>query len=424
MHKTEEERYEFDINIEGNLHTISILEPIYRKIQNMTVEEKSRFKLPVGLGKGFLKANHIQICQTKHLIIGFNSTIYQRVIKKIYETGHGLEVIDALHNNPCVAVPVVLKRLKQKDEEWKRCQVRSCIIFSILVMVLTGISVFKRDWNKIWKEVESRNYQKSLDHQGVTFKAADKKLISTKTFMAEIKGFAETQREELKRLIASPQEIPRDAALRHATFSTHQLEYLFKDPEIFRDARKLIMSQVTNTHAISHANEDRIGEFLGTFVRRFYFVESYDDLSAFSSPEDEGEEGIEDDGQIVRGRSLTRSKSSDVEDESSGQNGLSKASGGLRREVLVKAAGAAGTETDKLRAGQPTKRAESVDSDDASVISTSSVNGTDNGSKRSLSLDESKTKVGHERSLHRSRRTAFAFYANSTFYCFFRLYEV
>jgi paired amphipathic helix protein Sin3a len=49
------------------------------------------------------------------------------VIKKVYDNERGLEVIEALHNNPAIAVPIVLKRLKQKDEEWKRSQVRKHI---------------------------------------------------------------------------------------------------------------------------------------------------------------------------------------------------------------------------------------------------------------------------------------------------------
>jgi paired amphipathic helix protein Sin3a len=70
----------------------------------MSLEERARFKLPEGLG-------------------GSSKTIYKRIIKKIYDNERGGEVIDALHNNPAIAVPVVLKRLKQKDEEWKKSQV-------------------------------------------------------------------------------------------------------------------------------------------------------------------------------------------------------------------------------------------------------------------------------------------------------------
>ena len=110
MYKCEEERYEFDLNIEANLHTISLLEPWAVKIEEMSQEEKVNFRLPRDLG-------------------GLSTSIFQRVIKKIYDRERGLEVIDAIFSEPAIAIPVVLKRLKQKDEEWKRSQV---ILFSLI----------------------------------------------------------------------------------------------------------------------------------------------------------------------------------------------------------------------------------------------------------------------------------------------------
>ena len=63
----------------------------------MDPEERQAFRLKPGLG-------------------GQSKSIYQRVIKKVYGRDHGAEVINALHDNPCNAVLVVLTRLKQKDE--------------------------------------------------------------------------------------------------------------------------------------------------------------------------------------------------------------------------------------------------------------------------------------------------------------------
>jgi paired amphipathic helix protein Sin3a len=105
LHRVEEERYDYDINIEANLNTISLLEPIAKKISALSEEEKSSYKLPPGLG-------------------GPSKAIYQRVIKKIYGKEQGQGVVDMLHSNPATAVPIILKRLKQKDEEWKKSQVR------------------------------------------------------------------------------------------------------------------------------------------------------------------------------------------------------------------------------------------------------------------------------------------------------------
>jgi len=65
-----------------------------------------------------------------------------------------------------VAVPIILKRLKQKDQEWRKA---------------------RRDWNKIWREINEKNYHKSLDHQSFYFKQLEKKNLSPKVLIAEIK---------------------------------------------------------------------------------------------------------------------------------------------------------------------------------------------------------------------------------------------
>eukprot|EP00158_Paraphelidium_tribonemae_P008489 Partr_v1_DN28590_c0_g1_i1_m73034 putative Paired AMPhipathic helix protein len=110
LYRCEEERYEFDLNIEANKSVIKRLEPIARRIADMSPEEQANFKLPEGLGDGM------------------STCIYMRVIRKIYDKERGSEVIDALHEQPSVAVPIVLKRLKQKDEEWRRSQVLDSIV--------------------------------------------------------------------------------------------------------------------------------------------------------------------------------------------------------------------------------------------------------------------------------------------------------
>ncbi|KAJ3417477.1 Transcriptional regulatory protein sin3 [Chytridiales sp. JEL 0842] len=383
LHKCEEERYEFNSNIEGNLHTIALLEPIYRKIQNMTPEEKISFKLPIGLGS--------------------NSKVYQRIIKKIYEPERGVEILDALHSNPTVAVPVVLKRLKQKDEEWKRSQ---------------------REWNKVWREIDNANYQKSLDHQGVTFRASDKKSLSLKHMVMEIQNLANQQKQAIKRLLinskASSDTV--DVAGRpKPVFSSHHLEFTFKDAEIFRDARKLIMSQVTNTTGMSQANEDRIGEFLATFVRRFFFVESSDDPAVLVPHGTVNDD--EDDPLSARGRSVSRAKSSDVEEDTSAVNGVSKSANGLRKEVLVKAAGVANIDSDKGLGVPAVARAGSVESDDSSIASNPAVSKSDGVAKRSV-VDECGIASGQERMASSVRRASYPFFANETFYCFFRLYQI
>lgn len=104
MHRCEEERYDYNMNIEANLNVIALLEPINLRIEQMTPEERAHFRLSPGLG-------------------GPTVTIYERIIKKVYDKERGAEIIELLYSNPATVVPILLKRLKQKDEEWKKAQV-------------------------------------------------------------------------------------------------------------------------------------------------------------------------------------------------------------------------------------------------------------------------------------------------------------
>jgi paired amphipathic helix protein Sin3a len=105
MHRIEEERHDYDFNIEACLRTIQLIEPIVLNLKHMTQEERDAYVLHPGLG-------------------GQSETIYQRVVKKIYDRERGQKVLDDMFARPAAVLPIVLQRLKQKAEEWKVGQVR------------------------------------------------------------------------------------------------------------------------------------------------------------------------------------------------------------------------------------------------------------------------------------------------------------
>lgn len=106
LHRIEEERHDYDFNIEANHKVIQLLEPIGQQICLMTKEQLQQFRMPVGLG-------------------GESRSIYKRILKKIYGAEQGRKVAEDLFNHPVAVLPIVLARLKQKDEEWRFTQVRS-----------------------------------------------------------------------------------------------------------------------------------------------------------------------------------------------------------------------------------------------------------------------------------------------------------
>ncbi|KAH8550911.1 hypothetical protein BGW37DRAFT_426755 [Umbelopsis sp. PMI_123] len=243
LHRCEEERYDYDLNIEANLNTIALLDPIAKKISIMTNEEKAEFKLPPGLG-------------------GPSKTIYQRIIKKIYGHERGLEIIELLHENPAQVVPIVLKRLRQKDEEWKRAQ---------------------REWNKIWREVDAKNYYKALDYLGINFKSQDRKSITSKALITE----AETLKREQSEQILRSKSIP---SVKPSGIFHHQFRYSFPDKALFSDVTRLIFSYLDRQSGISNNDCNKIREFTTSFVSHFFDVENVNpDLNKKQATEDEDE---------------------------------------------------------------------------------------------------------------------------------------
>lgn len=236
LFKIEEERHEYDFYIESNLRTIQTLETIASKIANMTEEEKTNFKLPPGLGHTSL-------------------TIYKKVIRKVYDKERGFEIIDALHEHPAVAVPVVLKRLKQKDEEWRRAQ---------------------REWNKVWRELEQKVYFKSLDHLGLTFKQADKKLLTTKQLISEISSIKVDQtNKRMHWLTPKPKS---------------QLDYDFPDNQVLYDILSLAEAFIHHSSNYSNPDKERLKDLLKGFISLFYGIplqEIYDAVEKRSMSEEE-----------------------------------------------------------------------------------------------------------------------------------------
>lgn len=157
MYRCEDERFELDVVIETNASTIRVLEGVAKKLSRMSPDEVSRYKLDDCLG-------------------GSSPVLHQRALKRIYGDKAN-DIIEGLKRNPGVAVPVVLRRLKAKEEEWREAQ---------------------KGFNKIWREQNEKYYLKSLDYQGINFKQNDAKTLRSKSLFNDIESIF----EEVSSLIA------------------------------------------------------------------------------------------------------------------------------------------------------------------------------------------------------------------------------
>ncbi|KAG8736334.1 Transcriptional regulatory protein sin3 [Ceratobasidium sp. 414] len=284
LHKSEEERHEYDFNIEALLRTIAILEPIKARIDAMDPEKRATFTLDPHLG-------------------GQSRGIYQRVIKKVYDKAVGAEVIRALHENPAVAVRVVLDRLKQKEDEWKRAQ---------------------REWNKVWREVEARNFYKSLDHQGANIKANDKKALASKQLVLE----AEARRKEgvrTRQRMVDPtfRRAEREPGSPTATNgnsggSGTGMAFVVDDMSVLQDVLKLVFVYLDRSagNVCPLDEKKKVERFLRSFVPMAFMQDHAIFDAAFGDPvgggegdamgmgEDTGDEGARKRGGDLRKKAL------------------------------------------------------------------------------------------------------------------------
>ncbi|KAF2754287.1 hypothetical protein EJ05DRAFT_155185 [Pseudovirgaria hyperparasitica] len=239
LHRIEEERHDYDFNIEACLRTVQQLEPIAQQLYQMLPEDRLNFVLPKGLG-------------------GQSEAIYKRVILKVYGREKGRLVLDSLFDSPYKVVPVVLGRLKSKLEEWKAAQ---------------------REWEKVWREQTQRIFWKSLDHQSIGAKQADKRQFQTKTLQTEI----QVKHEEQK----------RQREVQKLYVPQWQFEYAFDDIDVLYDAARLVLVQVENNQSSDHP---RLLNFMKEFIPMFFGLDvaTFDERIRISPNGSPGEEDLDD----------------------------------------------------------------------------------------------------------------------------------
>lgn len=258
LFKIEEERHEYDFYLEANLRTIQTLETIAKQILAMTPEEKENFNLRNGLRSS-------------------SQTIYKKVIKKVYGEEQGQKVIDAIHNTPIVAIPIVLRRLKLKDEEWKRAH---------------------REWNKVWREQEQKVYFKSLDHLGLTFKQTDKKHLSLKQLVTEISGL---KLEELHKKLTRADNDKEGALDSSFLLINPQLSYDFTDQNILVDIVRLVFKLLKSYSTYSLKDKSEYITYLKLFIQLFFNLnsEKQEKLCEFTFKEEKPAQEEQEDSQSL-----------------------------------------------------------------------------------------------------------------------------
>uniref|UniRef100_A0A8C6NPE9 SIN3 transcription regulator family member Aa n=1 Tax=Nothobranchius furzeri TaxID=105023 RepID=A0A8C6NPE9_NOTFU len=238
IYRCEDERFELDNVLETNLATIRVLEAVQRKLSHMSAEEQAKFRLDNTLG-------------------GSSEVIHRKAIQRIYGD-KAADIIDGLRKSPAASVPIVLKRLKTKEEEWREAQ---------------------RGFNKIWREQNEKYYLKSLDHQGINFKQNDTKVLRSKYLLNEIESIYDERQEQVSEENAAPLTGP------HLTLA-------YEDSQILEDAAALIIHHVKRQTSIQKEDKYKIKQIIYHFLPDLLFSQR-GELSDLEDEEEEEEEEVE-----------------------------------------------------------------------------------------------------------------------------------
>lgn len=251
LHRIEEERHDYDSNIECLVRTIQLLDPVVRHIKALPESQRKEYKPDPKLG-------------------GQSESIHKRTIYKLYGREQGNMVIRQLMENCSVVAPTLLARCKDQQEKWKAGQ---------------------RQWNEVWRQQTLMAYHKSLDPQGSGGPRGnlEKRQFTVKTLIQEIKTRAEAQKRP---------GVPIDQE-RDETFNVEAAQYVyrFKQEDVLRNTRELIIKQV------ARMDEDASPEFIRELLATFFADDgSIIDIS-YEKPTSENSE-ISDGTSVKNGKKV------------------------------------------------------------------------------------------------------------------------
>jgi len=151
LFRAEDDHFELDMFIDQNDSAIKTIAPLVEEVNALPDDEA---RAAWRLAPGTLRAFHYRAAQ------------------RIYGD-HGSQIVRLLKQNPVVTLPRLLMRMQQKQAEWK----------AVLAEMMP-----------VWQGIYKDNYNKSLDHRSFYWKQTEKKNLTPKNLVQEIKDVADRRR--------------------------------------------------------------------------------------------------------------------------------------------------------------------------------------------------------------------------------------
>ena len=231
--KVEDERFEVDLAIETNSATMRQVEPLAEEVTILKENEEKEGQ-PIGRLHYELRT---QSLMSNHL----------GAIARLYGD-QGDEVIHHLMRNPISVLPIVFKRLKEKDVEWRKIRV---------------------ELSKQWRTICDSNYEASLDSTSYFLRREIEKIVTQDQITEECK--------RAFRFVKKPKEAHEATADIAASFSTQHA-----DPEMVlfhshlsvnateqmphKDVYECLALQVLNSAAKTNADREKTSRLWTEFL--------------------------------------------------------------------------------------------------------------------------------------------------------------
>ncbi|EDQ91231.1 uncharacterized protein MONBRDRAFT_31471 [Monosiga brevicollis MX1] len=220
LFRCEDERFELDLILECNLATIRVLEMVMHELQLRPEDQRRTYSFNIkNLG-------------------GRSESIHRKAVSRIYGPRTD-DVLQALRRDPYAHIPIVLQRLKQKQQEWRKVQ---------------------RAWNESWRDVIEKNYLKSLDNKSSTFKRNDTSAIKAKIIRANFKDKREQARKALKEL-RSGADVDRSLYLPR--------ELLDFSEDVRKYVNQIVLAAYNKVSKSGEQTRDNIAALLDDFVASY-----------------------------------------------------------------------------------------------------------------------------------------------------------
>jgi paired amphipathic helix protein Sin3a len=316
----------------------------------------------------------------------------------------------------------------------------------------------QREWNKLWRETDAKNFYRALDYQGATFKSNDRRTLVPKALVSEIENLYNDQidaREKESESDNSPGAINRP---------NHQLSYSMTDKAIFKDITRVVFSFLDRQGGSDNKSDrGKIRTFMKMFIPLCYGVQDIvpENLLREDDDDDEDDEPMDDDDETrsvnsyesdgdvsrspssrkrgKRGRSARRDDDGGPSDllrdvltrkTKETNHARSRSGSPSSDEAIVKHEDTEGDVEKKIDTAAADTEVNGKPAEETEVVAPAKrdveVNGTEDVPMETVTSEDNNilAQAAAATAPIARKRTVFSLFCNNSFYVFFRQYQV